>query len=306
MDAKQYAKELHTQARKHFERRPVVCYYPNEIWGADLLDVSNVQEDNDGIKFLLIIVDIYSRYAWALPLKSKKGKDVLHAFKLINTLPKFLWVDEGTEFFNKDVMTYFKENNVSMYHTYSGLKSVFAERFNRTLREIMYRYFTEHNTDKYIDVLEKLIENYNNTVHSRLKEKPIDVYKSKVKPNIMQFNVQTQNQKFQLGDYVRISKVKQTFEKGYTHRWSKEVFRVAKIYNHLPIQYSLIDLKGDEIKGKFYNEELQKTDLKDFAVVEKILEKKKVKGKKMFLVKYDGYSDKFNEYLTTKQLEDIL
>ncbi len=136
MDAKRYSIELHTPARKNFERRSVSSLFPNEIWGADLLDVSNIKDDNNGINFLLIVIDIYSRYAWAVPLKSKKAKDVLNGFKSLKLLPKFLWCDEGKEFFNKDMLDYLKMNDVIIYHTYSGLKSVFAERFNRTLREI--------------------------------------------------------------------------------------------------------------------------------------------------------------------------
>ena len=112
--------------------------------------------------------------------------------------------------------------------------------------------------------------------------------------------------KFQVGDFVRISKYKKTFEKGYTARRSKEVFEVKSVDDkQQPVMYELKDLLGEDIEGKFYNEELQKTSLKDFALIDKIIKTKQVKGEKHYLVKYDGYGDKFNEWLTEEQLHKL-
>ena len=98
-DFVEYSKELHKPARKHFERRSVQAFGNNDIWAADLLDVSNISEDNDGVKFLLVVDDVYSRYATVIKLKSKKAVDVLNAFKTFDVLPANIWVDEGNEFF---------------------------------------------------------------------------------------------------------------------------------------------------------------------------------------------------------------
>ena len=162
-----------------------------------------------------------------------------------------------------------------------------------------------------MEILDDLVKVYNNRVHSVTKQKPIDIYLHKKKPYMKDSSdIQTDNfyqAKFHVGDYVRISKIKKTFEKGYTSRWSKEVFKIVFIdTTKRPYMYELQDLLGEEIKGKFYGEELQKTDLKDFSVVEKIVEERKVKGKKLYLIKYDGYSEKFNEWLTEEQLEKIM
>ena len=124
-DAKTYAKEIHKTAQKNFKRRSVYAYYINDLWSADLVDVSNISEDNDNVKFLLNIIDVYSRYSWSIPLKNKSSKSVLEAFKCIKTTPKNLWTHEGKEFFNKDFLKYCKDNNINLYHTYSGLKAVF-------------------------------------------------------------------------------------------------------------------------------------------------------------------------------------
>ena len=305
-DLTQYSNEIHKQARKKFPRRQVNTFEPNELWSVDLVDMSNIKEDNDNVTFLLNIIDVYSRYAYSFPLKSKKAIEILRVFKSLKILPKYIWCDMGSEFFNKDFKAFCKSKDITLYHTYSGMKSVYVERFNRTLKEMMYKYFTEHNTDYYLDVLDDFINTYNNTIHSRTKIKPIDVYFNDKKPQSKMKTFNDIQPKFKVGDYVRISRVKGTFEKGYTARWSKEVFEVEKVgKSNYPFMYSLQDLQGDEIVGKFYEQEIQSTNLKDFAVVEKIIKTKTEKGKKLYYVKYDGYDDKFNEWLTQQQLDRI-
>jgi hypothetical protein len=304
-DLQKYSHELHRLARKNFPRRSIITNFPNEIWSVDLMDVSNISQDNDNIKFLLVIIDVFSRFAYVIKLKSKKAKDVLDAFKTLSVLPNNICSDDGNEFFNKDLKSYLKQHHVNLYSTHSGLKSVFAERFIRTLKEKLYRYFTEHNTNYYLNVLDDLVNEYNNTKHSSIRAKPIEVLSGEVKPYIKPIDRIGVSQ-FKVGDYVRISKFKKTFEKGYTPQWSKEVFKVIEVDNSRnPIMYGLEDSMGEKIEGRFYADELQKTNLKDFSVVEKIIGEKTVKGKKMYLVKYDGYSDKFNEYLTKEQLDRI-
>lgn len=124
------ALELIKPARKDFERRQVITSYPDEIWGADLVDMSKIKNKNKRITFLLNIVDIYSRYAYSIPLKNKLGAEILKALESVARTPKLLWVDEGTEFYNKDVKSWCNKHAVTMYSTHSGLKSVFVERFN--------------------------------------------------------------------------------------------------------------------------------------------------------------------------------
>ena len=308
-DLKQYALEIHKPAIKKFARRKVNVFFVNELWCADLLDVSNISQDNYNIKFLLNIIDVYSRYVFCFPLKSKKSSEIVNAFKSLKELPHNLWVDEGSEFYNKDFKKFCSQNDINMYHTYSGIKSSFVERFNRTIRQMMYIYFTEHNTDYYLDVLDKMIKSYNNKIHSSIKQKPVDVYNYKTLPYTKYIPTKDDipiKPKFKVNDYVRISKVKQTFEKGYTARWSKEVFKIVSIDDsQYPYMYKLEDLNGEDVKGKFYEEELQKTDLKDFSVIEKIIRKKKVNGKYEYLVKWDGYPEKFNSWITEEKLERI-
>jgi len=304
-DIQQYANEIHNQVKHKFQRRSIETFRNNDIWAIDLVDVDNISEDNDNIKFLLNIIDLYSRYAYSFPMTSKKASEVLRIFKTLKPLPTHIWADQGSEFFNAEFKKFCKDNNIILYHTYSNKKSVFIERFNRTLKEMMYKYFTEHNTDYYVDQLDNFIDTYNNTRHSRTKKKPIDVYKHGAVPYTKSVSANI-SVVYKVGDFVRISKYKKTFEKGYTARWSKEVFKIKAVdTSRQPAMYELEDLQGEEIKGKFYAEELQPTQLKDFAIVEKIVDSKTVRGKKMYLVKYDGYDDKFNDWIDQRQLDLI-
>jgi hypothetical protein len=305
MDVVTYANEIHKPVKRKFDRRSVLAVSPNDIWSIDLLDVANIKEDNDNVTFLLIIVDVYSRYAYAFPLKSKTPRAILNVMRSMKDLPNNIWTDEGKEFYNKEFAKFCKEHDINHYHTFSGIKSAFAERFNRTLREMMYRYFTENNTDEYLNVLDDFIKEYNNRVHSRIKQTPKNVYQGKAKP-YKPISFINSEPKYKVGDFVRVSKVKKTFEKGYTARWSKEVFKVDEVdTSRYPTMYQLEDLQGESIDGKFYEDEMQSTNLKDFALVEKILDRKTVKRKKFYLVKYDGYGEKFNEWISEQQLEQL-
>jgi hypothetical protein len=255
-------KELMKPVIKKYKRRPVITTSINDIWGADLLDVSNMSKYNKNITFLLIIVDIYSRYAFVIPIKHKSGEDTLKAFEKLKTTPHNLWVDEGKEFFNSEMKAYCKKRNINMYHTYTGLKSVFAERFNRTLRDLIFEYLNSYDTKYYLDELPKLVEKYNNTFHKSIKETPYNVY-VKGKPPKQKIYLEDEEAKFKIGDYVRKVVIKKLFEKGYTAKWSEDIFIIDNIDDEqVPIMYGLKDLQGDTVKGKFYKNQLLKSDFR--------------------------------------------
>lgn len=256
-------KELKKRVIKKFKRRPIITTYKNHIWASDLLDVSNMSKYNKNYTFLLIIVDIFSRYAFVKPLKNKGGEEVLKGFKSIKEYPSSLWVDEGKEFYNKEVKEYCKENNIDMYHTYSGLKSVFAERFNRTLRDLIFEYLNNNDTKQYIDELDDIVDKYNNTYHSSIKETPYNIYiKGELPKN--KIYLKDEEPEFDIGDYVRKVNVKKMFEKSYTARWSEELYKVVNIDDfQLPIMYEIEDMKGLKVKGKFYKNQLSKSEFRE-------------------------------------------
>ena len=133
---------------------------------------------NKGIKYLLCANDIFSKYAWVVPLKDKKGTSIVNAFQKIiseGRKPNKIWVDQGSEFYNKSFKDFLKINNIEMYSTYNEGKSVVAERFIRTLKNKIFKYMTAVSKNVYFDVLDDIVDKYNNTVHRSIKMKPIDI-----------------------------------------------------------------------------------------------------------------------------------
>ena len=161
-----------------------------------------------------------------------------------------------------------------MYSTFNEGKSVVAERFIKTLKNKIYKHITTIGKNVYIDVLDDTVKKYNNTVHSSIKMKPQDVTDIKY----VEYSEETNKKdpKFKIGDHVRISKYKNIFAKGYTPNWSEEVFVVNKVPNTVPWTYLINDLNGEEIKGSFYEKELQKTGQKEFRI-EKVFKNNKNK-----------------------------
>ena len=119
------------------------AFLPDELWAADLVDMSNIKNKNQRVTFLLNIVEVYSRYAYSIPLMNKTGEAVLEAFQSIKRTSRYLWVDEGKEFYNKNVISWCKKHSILMYSTHSGLKSVFAESFNKTEKNAFYKQFNK-------------------------------------------------------------------------------------------------------------------------------------------------------------------
>ena len=233
--------------------------FKDNIWGVDLAYMQSLSRKNKGIKYLLRAIDLYSKYAFAIPLKDKKGISIVNAFNKIikqsNRKPNKIWVDQGGEFYNNVFEKWLSDNDIIMYSKYIEGKSVVAERF-RTLKNELYKHMTATGKNVYYDVLDDVVNKYNNTKHSTIKMKPIDVKNNK-RVYIDQHN--EKDSKFKVGDRVRISRYKNIFAKGYAPNWSSEIFIVNKISDTVPYMYNLKDLNHEEIIGSFYDKELQKT-----------------------------------------------
>ena len=258
---------------------------------------------NRGIKYLLAVIDVFSKYGYLVPLKDKTGKSVASALKTIfkERKPEKVWVDKGKEFYNKDV-----KELIELYSTENEEKSSVVERWIRTMKEKMWKYFTDNNMSVYIDILPDLVKNYNNTRHSSIKMTPVEASKKKNELTVWrnlypeQLAIRGIKPNFSIGDKVRISKKKKTFEKGYTTRWTEEIFTIVEIKRTSPVTYKIADLNGEEIKGRFYEPELQKTNQKLFRI-EKVIKR----GKKKSLVKWKGYSDDFNSWVDNKDIVNL-
>ena len=182
-----------------------------------------------------------------------------------------------------------------MYPTHNEGKSVVAERFIRTLKNKIYKYITSVSKNVYIDKLDDIVNEYNNTYHRTIKMKPIDV-KDNTYINIDE-EVNDNDPKFKVGDHVRISKYKNIFAKDYTPNWSEEVFVIKEIRNTVPWTYVVNDLNNKQVTGTFYENELQRTNQEEFRI-EKVIKKK---GDKLY-VKWKGYDNSFNSWIDKKDL----
>ena len=182
-----------------------------------------------------------------------------------------------------------------MYSIKNERKSVVAERLITTLKTKIYKYTNSVSKNVYIDKLDDIVNEYNNTHYRTIKIKPIDVkdntyidFSKKVNDN---------DPKFKVGDHIRISKYKNIFSKGYTPNWSEEVFVIKEVKNTVPWTYVISDLNGEEIIGTFYEKELQKTNQQEFRI-EKVIKKK---GDKLY-VKWKGYDSSFNSWIDKKDI----
>ena len=256
------ADELHKPIINKFNKRKVYSQFKDNILGVDLADMQSLSRKNKGIKYLLCAIDLYSKYAFVIPLKDKKGISIVNAFnKIIKQSERKsnkIWVDQGGEFYNSVSIKWLSDNDIIMYSTYNEGKSVVAEKFIRTLKNKLYKHMKDTGKNVYYDVLDDVVNKYNNTKHSTIKMKPIDVKDNK-RVYIGEHN--EKDSRFKVGDRVRISKFKNIFAKGCTPNWSKEIFIVNKINDTVPYTYNIKDLNGEEIIGSFYNRELQKTKL---------------------------------------------
>ena len=251
------ADERHKPIIRKFNKRKIYSQFKDNIWGVDLVDMQSLSRKNKGIKYLLCAIELYSKYAFVIQLKDKKGISIVNAFNKIikqsNRKPNKIWVDQGGEFYNNIFEKWLSDNDISMYSMYNEGKSVVAERFIRTLKNKLYKHMTATGKNIYYDVLDDVVNKYNNTKHSTIKMKPIDVGDNNKRVYIDEHN--GKDSKFKVGDRVRISRYKNIFAKGYAPNWSSEIFIVDKINDTVPYMYNLKDLNDEEIIGSFYDKE---------------------------------------------------
>ncbi|GFV74912.1 putative uncharacterized transposon-derived protein F54H12.3 [Trichonephila clavipes] len=287
---------LHKPVRRKFQRNRVFVSDIDRQFQVDLVDMQSLAEFNKGYKYLFTCIDLFSKFAWAVPLKDKFGKSVKSGLEIIfkERKPKVLQTDAGKEFLNKIVQNYLKNLNVNFFFTNNETKASIVERFNRTLKTNMWKYFTEFNTKNYIDVIDKLIHSYNHSYPRSIKIEPVSVSRHNQKQVLKNLYGDLRNEKpkaprFKIGDVVRIKKQKLHFEKRYEQNWRRELFTVYEIVQRIPIAYRLKDLQGEEIKGTYYEAELQKVVDSGFYPVENVIKQRKKRGIIEYFVKVLGY-----------------
>ena len=308
---------LHKPIVKKFIRNRVLVSGIDDTWQIDLIDMRVFKNENDNNTYILTIIDVFSKYAWGRMIKNKQAITVMEAIKSVieksKRQPKKIHADDGNEFkgeFNK----YLKSKNIKLYLTHTGLKASVVERFNRTIKEKIWRYFTSSKETSYYKYLDDFFESYNASYHRSIKMAPKEVNQKnsdKVFENLYGYdkNIGSENQikiKFKKGDYVRITKYKSIFSKGYERNWNQEVFEIDKVLlNNFVPMYQLKDLDNEKIQGKFYTEELQMVSINIREMekkkgkvyeVDQVLDTKIVNGKKQYLIRWKYYPESQNSW----------
>lgn len=304
MSKESVVNEIHKTARVNFQRRRVIMKDIDDLWQADLVDMQAHSKDNSGNKYILVVIDCFSKYAWSYPLQQKNKAHVTQGFRTIldkGRCPKNLQTDLGKEFYNDNFKTIMIKNNINHYSTYSTKKASIVERFIRTLKNMLYKQFSLKGNYKWNNgLLDAVMTKYNNSRHRAIAMKPIEVNHKNKHIILQRYNnlekalsLTCKSRSIKNNDFVRISKYKGTFEKGYTPNWSTEIFKIIKVQSTNPVTYLLEDSKHHPILGAFYAEELLTTKHPDVYLVEKVLKRK---GSKVF-VKWLGFPDSENSWI---------
>lgn len=294
---------LHRPIRRRFATLPVLVFEKDEQWVADLVEMQTTAKWNEGTRYLLTVVDVLSKFAWVRPLKKKTGEEVVKAFRDIletsGRKPRRLQTDKGKAFYNTKVQTWLKEKGIEHFSTHGDAKASVVERFNRTLKGRMYRYFTAANTLTYLDVLPALVKAYNADVHHSIGMAPRDVTEineAQVWQTLYGKRVgKPSKAKFKVGNQVRLSKRVRTFKKGYLPRWTEEVFVVSRVVPGPVTTYRVEEMDGTPLRGTFYEQDLQKVivDEKTLWRVDKVLKRRPGR----MLVSWKGWPAKYNSWI---------
>ena len=299
---------LHRQARRNFKRNPIVSHSIGEWCQADLVDMQSLAGRNGGNKYLLTFIDVFSKRATAVPLKSKSMTAVAKA--LVKVFDEFvcfnLLTDRGLEFKNSAVEEVMEKYGVRLRFSYNeAIKASVAERFNRTLKSRMHRYFTARGTRRYIDVLDSLLRSYNHSVHRSIGMRPVDVTPENssqvfsklygvINERELLVKQPERDPSFRIGDIVRMKYYLQPMEKSYFPLFTDQTFTVVLVFRDYPrCTYRLRNWAGEILDRKFYDEDLLKVSENTEYRIDRVIKRR---GNESF-VKWTGYPENASSWV---------
>ena len=250
--------------KKNYATNKTDVYHIDNIWSLDILDLKDYgPENNKGYRYVLVTIDNFSKFGWTTPLKNKNAPTIKDSFENILTnskrKPNLIETDRGKEIYNNIFQDFFNKNNINLYSRNSSYGAVFAERFNRTIRDLLKKIVFEQGDANWIDVLPTITKQYNNRIHSSTKLTPIQASLKKnegyVYKNLLDKRKKVK-QKFQINDLVRTADLKKTFSKGDTTSWSYKLYKITEIINDTIPSYRL-----DNLKERYNESLLKKTEL---------------------------------------------
>ena len=299
---KSLAFTLHRPPRRRFKMAPVMVLNIDQQWVADLMEMQRYWHQNRGVRYLLTVIDVLSKYAWVRPIKRKTGAELLKALESIvaeGRRPQTLQTDKGKEFYNTTLQRWLKKEDIRHFSTLGDAKASIVERFNRTLKSRLYWYFTAANTTQYLDILPSLVQRYNEDVHRSIGMAPKDVTvknEAEVWQRLYGQVTKTRRRgRLKVGDRVRLSERVKTFKKGYLPQWTEEVFRIQRVIQGPVLMYKVEEFDGMPVKGTFYAEDLQKVTVDGDMLwrVEKVLKRRRGQ----MLVRWKGWPAKYDSWI---------
>ena len=250
--------------RRYYATNKTDVYHIDDTWSLDILDLKDYDpENNRGYRYVLVIIDNFLKFGWNIPLKNKNAQTIKDSFENIlkssKPKPNLIESDRAKEFYNNIFQDFLNKNNFKLYSRNSSYGAVFAERFNRTIRDLLKRPVFEKSDGNWIDVLPKITKQYNNKVHSSTKLTPIQASLQKnegyVYNNLLDKRKKVK-QKFQINDVVRTADLKKTFSKGDTTNWSYKLYKITEIFNDTIPAYHI-----DNLPERYNESLLKKTEL---------------------------------------------
>lgn len=318
---------LNRHARKVHQRPRVMVSGQDDQFDTDLADLSQYADDNDGIHFLLVVIDIFTRFLWVEPLENKFSNTVVAAMKRIfarsKRIPRRIRSDKGAEFFAQNTQRFYKSKNIHPIYTHNELQANYVERVIKTLKTKIKRFQQQYHTNRYIDDLQDLVDSYNNTWHHGIRAVPRTITdnqerrlwwqmywpKKPFQPSKVKQMTSKVKYRFEIGQKVRIKFTRSAFQREYDQRWSREFFTISRRFprQNIPM-YKLKDEKEEPVEGTFYQNELQAIQVSDDDeyLIEKVIRRQKRGGRNMALVKFLGWPKKFNEWIPETQITKIV
>jgi transposase InsO family protein len=321
----QYTYTLHRKVIRRYPTLPTLASGLHTEWQADLAVFDRLSRHNRGYKYLLVCIDTLSRQLIVEPVKSKSSRHMINAFEKIFSRSQYLpWkikTDQGKEFTAREVQECFHKKGIQHFSMYNPqFHAGMAERANRTIKERLYRYFTERQTQNWINVIQDIVNSINHSINRSIGMRPVDInFKNaeKIRQKLEQKAVQRfknkrNKGKFKVGDRVRIEKYKHIFQKGFTPNFTGEIFIIDQIRDDIPYQpitYRIRDQNGEIIKGRFYaydfsrvRDAIDKSASQPVYDIEKIIKKRKKEGKEYLFVKWKGYGPEQNSWIPASNL----
>lgn len=311
---KQNVYTLHFPARRRWKRNKIYVSYIDEQWEIDLIDLKIFANQNNGYNYILMVIDVFSKYLFAIPTKTKTAIEILNKFEQLfkTRKPTKIRSDRGGEFDNRIFKEFCEKNNVKFFTTWNkDIKCAVVERVNRTIKNKMFRYFTFKGTRRYIDILPAIINSYNNTIHRSIKMSPADVdieHENYVYNNLYGDEKKIIGKiKFKPGDNVIIKYDLNPLDKSYYPLWKDRVYKINRVLRKYNKPLYVIHNGESELQRRYYPEELQKVsiDSKTRWLIEKIIAYRTVNGVRQALVKWKGYPESHNQWIPKTEIENL-